>query len=101
MILRSKVNLINTRGQLLSFLDDEIIDALAYHLRENGVLVRHNEEYEKVVPDDEGVTLYLKSNKQIRSEYLLWAQGRTGRIVNRRTGKQSGRFTPCGAGASA
>jgi NAD(P) transhydrogenase len=76
--LRAKVNLINTRGQLLSFLDDEIIDALAYHLRENGVLVRHNEEYEKVVPDDEGVTLYLKSNKQIRSEYLLWAQGRTG-----------------------
>jgi NAD(P) transhydrogenase len=76
--LRAKVNLINTRGQLLSFLDDEIIDALAYHLRENGVLVRHNEEYEKVVPDEEGVTLYLKSNKQIRSEYLLWAQGRTG-----------------------
>ena len=80
--LRAKVNLINTRGQLLSFLDDEIIDALAYHLRENGVLVRHNEEYEKVVPDDDGVTLYLKSNKQIRSEYLLWAQGRTGNSIN-------------------
>ena len=80
--LRAKINLINTRGQLLSFLDDEIIDALAYHLRENGVLVRHNEEYEKVVADDEGVTLYLKSNKQIRSEYLLWAQGRTGNSAN-------------------
>ena len=80
--LRAKVNLINTRGQLLSFLDDEIIDALAYHLRENGVLVRHNEEYERVAPDDEGVTLYLKSNKQIRSEYLLWAQGRTGNSAN-------------------
>ena len=80
--LRAKVNLINTRGQLLSFLDDEIIDALAYHLRENGVLVRHNEEYEKVVPDDDGVTLYLKSNKQIRSEYLLWAHGRTGNSTN-------------------
>jgi NAD(P) transhydrogenase len=80
--LRAKVNLINTRGQLLSFLDDEIIDALAYHLRENGVLVRHNEEYGKVVPDDEGVTIYLKSNKEIRSEYLLWAQGRTGNSTN-------------------
>ncbi len=80
--LRVKVNLINTRGQLLSFLDDEIIDALAYHLRENGVLVRHNEEYEKVVPDEEGVTIYLKSNKQIRSDYLLWAQGRTGNSAN-------------------
>lgn len=76
--LSIKVNLINTRHQLLSFLDDEIIDALAYHLRENGVLIRHNEEYEKVEADEIGVTIYLKSNKQIRSEYLLWAQGRTG-----------------------
>ena len=80
--LKIKVNLINTRSQLLSFLDDEIIDALSYHLRENGVLIRHNEEYEKVVPDDKGVTIYLKSNKQIRSEYLLWAQGRTGNSDN-------------------
>ncbi len=76
--LRTKVNLINTRHQLLSFLDDEIIDALSYHLRENGVLIRHNEEYEKVEADDNGVTIYLKSNKKIRTDYLLWAQGRTG-----------------------
>ncbi len=80
--LRTKVNLINTRRQLLSFLDDEIIDALSYHLRENGVMIRHNEEYDKVVADDEGVTIYLKSNKRIRAEYLLWAQGRTGNTQN-------------------
>lgn len=73
-----KVNLINTRGQLLSFLDDEIIDAVSYHLREQGVLIRHNEECEKVEADDEGVTLYLKSQKQIRTDHLLWAQGRAG-----------------------
>ncbi len=73
-----KVNLINTRSQLLSFLDDEIIDALSYHLREQGVLIRHNEEYEKVEADDDGVTVHLKSQKQIRTDYLLWAQGRTG-----------------------
>lgn len=76
--LRLKVNLINTRSQLLSFLDDEIIDALSYHLREQGVLIRHNEEYERVEADDEGVTVHLKSNKRIRSDYLLWANGRTG-----------------------
>lgn len=80
--LGTKVNLINMRKQLLSFLDDEIIDALAYHLRENGVLIRHNEEYERVEADDKGVTIYLKSNKQIRSDYLLWAQGRTGNSQN-------------------
>ncbi|HMQ53040.1 MAG TPA: Si-specific NAD(P)(+) transhydrogenase [Anaerolineae bacterium] len=76
--LRIKVNLINTRDRLLSFLDDEIVDALSYHLRENGVLIRHNEEYEQVEADEAGVTLYLKSNKQIRSDVLLWVNGRTG-----------------------
>ncbi len=76
--LRTKINLINTRSKLLEFLDDEIIDALSYHLRENGVIIRHNEEYEKVEADDDGVTVYLKSNKKIRTDYLFWAQGRTG-----------------------
>jgi NAD(P) transhydrogenase len=76
--LRIKVNLINTRDKLLAFLDDEIIDALSFFLRENGVILRHNEEYEKVEADNNGVTVYLKSNKEIRTDYLLWAQGRTG-----------------------
>ncbi|MCL5031127.1 MAG: Si-specific NAD(P)(+) transhydrogenase [Bacteroidetes bacterium] len=80
--LRIKVNLINTRDKLLAFLDDEIIDALSYHLRENGVILRHNEEYEKVEADDKGVTVFLKSNKEIRTDYLLWAQGRTGNSDN-------------------
>jgi len=76
--LRIKVNLINNRDKLLSFLDDEIIDALAYHLRERGVLIRHSEEYARVEADATGVRVHLKSNKVIQSDVLLWAQGRTG-----------------------
>jgi NAD(P) transhydrogenase len=76
--LSIKVNLINTRDKLLSFLDDEIIDALAYHLREQGVLIRHSEEYERVEADERGVRMFLKSAKLIQSDYLLWCQGRTG-----------------------
>ena len=76
--LRIKVNLIHNRDRLLAFLDDEIVDALSYHLRDQGVLIRHNEEYEKVEADDAGVRLYLKSNKVIHTDALLWAQGRTG-----------------------
>jgi NAD(P) transhydrogenase len=76
--LGMRVNLINTRDQLLSFLDDEIIDALAYHLREMGVRIDHSEKYAKVEPRDDGVTLHLESNKLIHSDYLLWANGRTG-----------------------
>ncbi len=73
-----KVDLLNSRDRLLSFLDDEISDALSYHLREGGVMVRHNEEYESVVGDQNGVTLTLKSGKRLRADAMLWCNGRTG-----------------------
>ncbi|MCL7940895.1 Si-specific NAD(P)(+) transhydrogenase [Halomonas sp. ATCH28] len=73
-----KVDLINNRGSLLSFLDDEISDALSYHLRKHGVLIRHNEEYERVEGDDTGVTVHLQSGKRLRADAFLWANGRTG-----------------------
>jgi NAD(P) transhydrogenase len=76
--LECKVNLVNTRAQLLEFLDDEICDALSYHLRERGVLIRHGEEYEKVEGVDDGVILLLKSGKKLKTDALLWAAGRTG-----------------------
>ncbi|ACR13070.1 soluble pyridine nucleotide transhydrogenase [Teredinibacter turnerae T7901] len=73
-----KVDLINGRERLLSFLDDEISDALSYHLRNNGVMVRHSESHDRLECDDHGVTLYLKSGKRIRADALLWCNGRTG-----------------------
>lgn len=73
-----KINLINSRERLLDFLDDEISDALSYHMRENGIVIRHNEHYSNVHADPEGVELNLKSGKQIHSEIFLWAAGRTG-----------------------
>lgn len=73
-----KVNLINTREKLLTFLDDEIIDALSYHLRDEGVIIRHNEEFDRVEPLNDGVILYLKSGKKLKSDVLVWANGRTG-----------------------
>ena len=73
-----KVNLINTRDQLLSFLDDEIIDALSYHLRECGVIIRHGEEIRRVETVNDGVITHLVSGKQIKTDLLLWAAGRTG-----------------------
>lgn len=73
-----KVQLINGRSELLSFLDDEIVDALAYHLRDQGVTIRHDEQVEAVHTCDDHVVLELKSGKRIRSDVLLWAAGRTG-----------------------
>jgi NAD(P) transhydrogenase len=77
-----KINLVNTRANLLEFLDDEICDALSYHLRDQGVLIRHNEEYERVEPHDDGVILHLKSGKRLKTDVLLWANGRTGNSQN-------------------
>ncbi len=77
-----KINLVNTRDRLLSFLDDEITDALSYHLRDLGVLVRHNEEYEGVDGVDDGVVLRLKSGKKLKTDVLLWANGRSGNTLD-------------------
>ena len=76
--LGCKVDLINTQAQLLSYLDDEIADALSHYLRELGVLIRHREEYEKVETFDDCVVLHLKSGKKIRADAILWCNGRTG-----------------------
>jgi len=73
-----KVDLINTRDRLLSFLDDEISDALSYHLRELGVLIRHNESYTQVETHDHEIVMHLESGKRVKADVLLWANGRTG-----------------------
>lgn len=76
--LGAKVTLVNTQDRLLSFLDEEIAEALSYHLREQGCLIRHQEEYERVEPRERDVVLHLKSGRRIKSDVLLWANGRTG-----------------------
>jgi len=76
--LGMRVDLINNRERLLSFLDDEISDALSYHLRDNAVTVRHGEEYEKIEANDHSVTVHLKSGKRLRADAILWCNGRSG-----------------------
>ena len=76
--LGCKVTLINTQRQLLSFLDDEIAEALSYHLHEQGCVIRHNEQFAKLEAREQDVVLELQSGRRIRSDLLLWANGRTG-----------------------
>ncbi|AMN48417.1 pyridine nucleotide-disulfide oxidoreductase [Steroidobacter denitrificans] len=76
--LGAKVTLVNTHDRLLSFLDDEIAEALSYHLREQGCVIRHNEEFEAVEAREHDVLLHLTSGRRIKSDVLLWANGRTG-----------------------
>lgn len=77
-----KVDLINTRERLLSFLDTEISDSLSYHLWNNGVVIRHGEEIDRVEANDDNVIVYLKSGKKMRADCLLFANGRTGNTAD-------------------
>jgi NAD(P) transhydrogenase len=77
-----KVDLINSQPQLLSFLDDEIADALSHYLRDLGVLIRNQEEYERVETFDDHVVMHLKSGKKIKADAILWCNGRTGNTAN-------------------
>lgn len=76
--LGCKVELINPANTLLSFLDWEISDALSYHLRNEGVRSRHSEEYDEIEYHDRYIVTKLKSGKRIKSDIVLWANGRSG-----------------------
>ncbi|MEF1312102.1 Si-specific NAD(P)(+) transhydrogenase [Vibrio mytili] len=73
-----KTDLINTRDRLLSFLDNEVSDALSYHFWNSGVVIRNDETYEKIEGTEDGVIIHLQSGKKMRADCLLYANGRTG-----------------------
>jgi len=78
-----RVTLIDKRNRLLPFVDEEIVDTLCYHLRENRVTLRLNESVQRIdVAEEDGpgnrVRLHLESGKTIITEKALYAVGRTG-----------------------
>jgi len=77
-----KVELVDNRANLLEFLDVEISDSLSYHLRNNGVRIRHNETYKTVTADDTAVSIELESGKRICADMLLFCNGRSGNTKN-------------------
>jgi NAD(P) transhydrogenase len=71
------VTLIELRPRVLDFVDQEIAEALSYHMRSQGVTFLLGEEVEEVTKSSEGkVGAKLKSGKQIWSHALLYAVGR-------------------------
>jgi NAD(P) transhydrogenase len=77
-----RVTLIDRRNRLLPFVDAEIVDALAYHLRQNRVTLRLGEYVSGIEPclDEHGprVKIILGSGKQIITDAALHSIGRTG-----------------------
>ena len=76
--LGAKVDLVNPGSRLLAFMDDEISDALSYHMRGHGVLIRHDEKFQSVEGHQDHIILKTESGKVLKADYFLWANGRTG-----------------------
>jgi len=72
-----KVTLLERRHELLRFVDQEIIQALIYHMRTNGVMMKIGEDLDRVERDERGrVVAMLKSGKTVVTDMLLYCMGR-------------------------
>jgi NAD(P) transhydrogenase len=77
--LNTRVTLIEQRRTVLDFADQEIVSALLYHLRSQGLTLRLGETVVSVSLDAQGrVEARLESGKSVRGEGLLYAVGRQG-----------------------
>ena len=76
--LGTKLTVIEKRRQLLDFCDDQMVEALQYHLRELGVTFRFNETVVGVELHGGGAVTELESGKRIPSDAVFYAAGRQG-----------------------
>src|SRR5580704_1011405 len=80
-VLGVRVILVEKRPRLLEFADNEIVEALSYHLRDHRVTMRLNEEVSSVEDMPDGsVVANLESKKKIVGDALLYAVGRQGNV---------------------
>ena len=80
-ILGVRVTLIEKRNRLLEFADQEIVEALSYHLRDARVTLRLGEELDFVEELQLGtVVANLESKKRVSGDALLYAVGRQGAV---------------------
>ncbi len=74
-----QVTLIDARERPMEALDDEIEDALYYHMRDTGIALRFGETVSTVRRTPEGrVHVGLASGKALLTDALMVAAGRTG-----------------------
>jgi NAD(P) transhydrogenase len=78
-----RVIIIEKRPRLLEFADTEMVEALTYHMRDQRVTMRLNEEVDSVeeLPDGR-VAANLVSKKRIIADALLYAVGRQGNVAS-------------------
>jgi NAD(P) transhydrogenase len=79
------VTLVDKRTELLDFVDDELVDALRYHLRGLGLTLRLGEEVSAIERRGDGSAVTcLASGKRFPSDVVLYAAGRQGATADLR-----------------
>jgi NAD(P) transhydrogenase len=76
--LGTKVTVVDGRPTMLDFCDQEIVEALRFHLRDLGVTFRFGEVVTRVDQLDGETLTTLKSGKQIAAEAVFYSAGRQG-----------------------
>jgi NAD(P) transhydrogenase len=76
-----KISLVHRTARVLEFLDYEIIDAFMRAMRANGVELILEDGLETCAVEGKSVKTKLKSGREITSESLLYAAGRSGNTI--------------------
>jgi NAD(P) transhydrogenase len=76
--LGSKVTVVERRDRMLEFCDDEVIQALQYHLRELAVSFRFRETVAAVEAHGGRTITLLESGKTIPADAVMYSAGRLG-----------------------
>jgi NAD(P) transhydrogenase len=76
--LGTRVTVVERRPRMLEFCDEEIVDALRYHLRDLGTTFRFNEHVSAVERHRDQAIAVLASGKKIPAHIVLYSAGRQG-----------------------
>jgi NAD(P) transhydrogenase len=76
--LGTKVTVVEKRSQMLDFCDEEVVEALKYHLRDLAVTFRFGESVAAVESHPDGAITMLASGKKIPADTVLYSAGRQG-----------------------
>jgi NAD(P) transhydrogenase len=76
--LGTKVTLVDTRDQLLTFLDDEIVNRLLDSMRGLGIELRQGVRWSEVKRQDGTVSVALSDGSRLEADQLLYTAGRIG-----------------------
>ncbi len=76
--LGTKVTVVERRPTMLDFCDDEIVEGLRHHLRDQGLVFRFGEVVTAVERHAGGTVTTLESGKRIAADAVFYSAGRQG-----------------------